>query len=264
MLRSNRLDASVLPFALGLTLALGACTDAVPLRPGVLPRASLPGIVPVDPVLASEGRVIYQRNCASCHGENADGRDMMNGPQEVPRPRNFVAGIYNCRSTVSGSLPLPSDLAATISRGLHATAMPAWEILGNAQILEVTEYIRSVSPRWTTEQVAAPLVIPPEPQDDTQSQARGRDVFNRVQCQACHGDHGEGDGPASSSLRDETGQPIAPFNFIHGELHCGSRPEDLYRTFMTGMDGTPMPSFAASLEPHDAWDLVHYVRSLRR
>jgi hypothetical protein len=32
---------------------------------------------------------------------------------------------------------------------------------------------------------------------------------------------------------------------------------------MTGVDGTPMPSFADVVKPEDAWDLVHYLRTLQ-
>jgi hypothetical protein len=32
---------------------------------------------------------------------------------------------------------------------------------------------------------------------------------------------------------------------------------------MTGLDGTPMPSFADQLKPNEAWDLVHYLRTLQ-
>jgi mono/diheme cytochrome c family protein len=31
---------------------------------------------------------------------------------------------------------------------------------------------------------------------------------------------------------------------------------------MTGLSGSPMPSFADSLKPADAWNLVHFLRSL--
>ncbi len=33
---------------------------------------------------------------------------------------------------------------------------------------------------------------------------------------------------------------------------------------MTGLSGTPMPSYGDSLEPDQAWDLVYYVLSLSR
>ena len=32
---------------------------------------------------------------------------------------------------------------------------------------------------------------------------------------------------------------------------------------MTGVDGTPMPSFADNIQPADAWDLVHFLRTLQ-
>jgi len=32
---------------------------------------------------------------------------------------------------------------------------------------------------------------------------------------------------------------------------------------MTGLDGTPMPSFADVLQPNEAWDLVHFLRTLQ-
>lgn len=32
---------------------------------------------------------------------------------------------------------------------------------------------------------------------------------------------------------------------------------------MTGLDGTPMPSFMDNLKPDEAWDLVMYLRSLQ-
>ena len=32
---------------------------------------------------------------------------------------------------------------------------------------------------------------------------------------------------------------------------------------MTGLDGTPMPSFSDNIKPDEAWDLVFYLRTLR-
>jgi len=40
--------------------------------------------------------------------------------------------------------------------------------------------------------------------------------------------------------------------------------KDVYRTLVTGLAGTPMPSYATSLEPDQAWDLAYYVLSLSR
>jgi len=38
----------------------------------------------------------------------------------------------------------------------------------------------------------------------------------------------------------------------------------VYRTLVTGLSGTPMPSYADSLEPEQIWDLAFYVLSLSR
>jgi mono/diheme cytochrome c family protein len=44
----------------------------------------------------------------------------------------------------------------------------------------------------------------------------------------------------------------------------GDEPRDLYKAFMTGLNGSPMPSFAESITPEQSWSLVAYVRSLRK
>ncbi len=56
-----------------------------------------------------------------------------------------------------------------------------------------------------------------------------------------------------------------------GWLKSGPSPKDIYRTFMTGVGGTAMPSYAdifgepdgENIKDGDAWNLVSYVLSLR-
>jgi mono/diheme cytochrome c family protein len=68
-------------------------------------------------------------------------------------------------------------------------------------------------------------------------------------------------------LTDSKDQPIRPYDFASGKddsrFKCGETDQDVYRIFMTGVDGTPMPSFADVIQPNDAWDLVHYLRTLQ-
>src|SRR6202041_3783591 len=57
---------------------------------------------------------------------------------------------------------------------------------------------------------------------------------------------------------------FGPYIFATGSrFKCGETNQDLYRIFMTGVDGTPMPSFADVIQPNDAWDLVHFLRTLQ-
>ena len=77
---------------------------------------------------------------------------------------------------------------------------------------------------------------------------------------------GKGDGPSASTLTDSKDNPIRPYNFAAGgEIPFQVRVtnQDVYRIFMTGVDGTPMPSFADVIQPNDAWDLVHFLRTLQ-
>jgi cytochrome c oxidase cbb3-type subunit 2 len=62
---------------------------------------------------------------------------------------------------------------------------------------------------------------------------------------------------------EDRGLPIAATDLTRPErFKTGSRPEDVYRTLMTGLTGTPMPSYGDSLEPDQAWDIAYYVLSL--
>ena len=60
---------------------------------------------------------------------------------------------------------------------------------------------------------------------------------------------------------------IRPYDFSAGgddsRFKCGSTNGDLYRIFMTGLDGAPMPGYGDTIEPADAWDLVHFLRVLQ-
>ena len=69
--------------------------------------------------------------------------------------------------------------------------------------------------------------------------------------------------PSAPELKDNTEMPITPTDLTSPtRFKNGATPHDLYRTLMTGLAGTPMPSYADSLEPEQAWDLVFYVLSL--
>ncbi|MFQ5685008.1 MAG: hypothetical protein ACE5HC_17285 [Candidatus Binatia bacterium] len=62
---------------------------------------------------------------------------------------------------------------------------------------------------------------------------------------------------------DDRGRPIRPWDLTKGVYKSGQQPEDLLRTLLTGLAGTPMPSFDV-LTVEEGWALVQYVRSLAR
>jgi cytochrome c oxidase cbb3-type subunit 2 len=212
---------------------------------------------------AADGAKQYRRYCIGCHGPAGDGNGE-NAPWIDPKPRDFTAAIFKCRSTPTGTLPTDQDLFNAISRGFVTTYMPSWAPLTKQARTDLVAYIKTFSPRWKTEKPGTPLVVPPEPALTIQSILHGRELFQKMECWKCHGPAGHGDGPSASSLTDSKDNPIRPYNFSTGtRFMCGTTNTDLYKIFMTGVDGSPMPSFADNLQPSDAWDLVHFLRTLQ-
>jgi cytochrome c oxidase cbb3-type subunit 2 len=141
--------------------------------------------------------------------------------------------------------------------------MPQWSNLTKQQRADLVAWVKHFSPRWVSEKPGTPIQIPAEPEVTPERIKAGRDVFAKVQCWKCHGVEGKADGPSAATLTDDQGRPILAFNFTEGARpKCGSTDQDLYKIFMTGLDGTPMPSFADNIKPDEAWDLVFYLKAL--
>jgi cytochrome c oxidase cbb3-type subunit 2 len=210
---------------------------------------------------AKNAQYDYRRYCVGCHGERGDGMGE-NFPWIDPKPRDFQLGIFKCRSTPTGTLPTDQDLSDTIARGIDRSNMPSWNTFTLQQKADLVAWVKHFSPRWTSEKPGTPIQIPAEPEVTAERIKNGREIFAKVQCWKCHGVTGEANGPSAATLQDDLGRPIAPFNFTEGSPKCGSSDADLYRIFMTGLDGTPMPSFADNIKPDEAWDLVFYLKSL--
>ena len=211
---------------------------------------------------AKDAKPDYRRYCVGCHGELGDGNGE-NFPWVDPKPRDFQLGVFKCRSTPTGTLPLDQDLFDTIARGMDRSNMPQWSTFTKQERADLVAWVKHFSPRWTNEKPGTPITIPPEPEVTPERIKAGRDVFARVQCWKCHGVLGQANGPSAATLTDDLGRPIAAFNFTEGARpKCGDTDRDIYRIFMTGLDGTPMPSFADNIKPDEAWDLVFYLRTL--
>jgi len=215
---------------------------------------------------SANGKKLYRRYCVGCHGPLGDGNGE-NAQWVDPKPRDFVAGTFKCRSTPTGTLPTDQDLFSSIGRGFTNSNMPHWDSLTSQDRIDLVAYIKTFSPRWQSEKAGEPIKVPSEPAVTTQSVAHGGELYQKMECWKCHGQRGRGDGPSAPTLTDSKDQPIRPYNFADGgsdsRFKCGATNEDLYKIFMTGVDGTPMPSFADVIQPNDAWDLVHFLRTLQ-
>lgn len=211
---------------------------------------------------AKNAQMPYRRYCVGCHGDLGDGGGE-NAQWIEPKPRNFQLGIYKCRSTPTGTLPTDEDLFDTIGRGLDRSNMPPWSTFTKQEKADLVALVKHFSPRFQSDKAGTPIQIPDEPAITEDRIKNGQAVFQRVECWKCHGVTGQANGPSAATLTDDLGKPILPFNFTEGARpKCGGTDRDLYRIFMTGLDGTPMPSFSDNIKPDEAWDLVFYLRTL--
>jgi cytochrome c oxidase cbb3-type subunit 2 len=230
------------------------------LRTALVATAALLGVVPAAEVSPqsrdlSTGRRVYADNCAVCHGVDGDGRGHAAQHFTIP-PRDFTGGRYKIRSTGSGQLPTDDDLRRSIARGVPGTGMVPQDHLSDEEMRAVIELIKSLSPRFAAGPPPTPLPIPPEPARSGDTIARGRKVYEKAECQECHGREGRGDGASAKDLK------IKPVDLNKRPFKGGSTPRDIFRAMITGLDGTPMPSYHLVLDDGELWDLAHYVASL--
>lgn len=146
---------------------------------------------------------------------------------------------------------------------------------------ELNGMIELMVSRWDAAQEPAAVLAPKENRVayDERSIAHGRQLYmsKDLNCVACHGDAGYGDGPQTYSitkdletgkenplpgLYDAWGHPVKPRNLHTGIFRGGRRPIDLYARVHAGIKGTPMPAFGAKLKDQDIWDLVNFIYSV--
>ena len=232
----------------------------------------LPSPPPAEQIEA--GKRVYFTKCVWCHGVTGAG----DGPGAVrlwPRPRNFNAGTFKIRHTASGQLPLIDvDLLQTVTHGLPGSAMPSWEgILTEQQRKDVLAFVTTqlVEDRsWQDEEFEELFVLQldqltPKP-NTPESIKRGSELVVEKKCIECHGLEGRGDGNAFN-LKDDWGFSIQPADWHKCWNFRGSRQDpynvrNIFRTFSTGLNGTPMPSFADNTSVDERWDIANYVNSL--
>jgi cytochrome c oxidase cbb3-type subunit 2 len=193
--------------------------------------------------LHEKGENIYLKDCAACHGEKGNGAGIA-APFLDPKPRDFTTGMYKFRTTPSGELPSDADLMRTLEMGIPGTQMPPWKnVLTYPERVAVIAYIKSFSSDFQ-EAAPAPLEIPMAPAPTAQSVAEGKMVYMLMECWSCHGGKGRGDGKSGATLHDDWGRKILPWNLTRAQYKGGNDPRSLYRTFTTGLNGTPMPAYA--------------------
>jgi cytochrome c oxidase cbb3-type subunit 2 len=230
----------------------------LPARPGALAlvaavvglAASASGQAP-DLVL---GERVFRDNCAVCHGAGGDGEGMA-AHHFKTRPRDLTKGRFKFRSTASGQVPTDADLARTIVQGIPSTGMVPQNHLSEGEVQAVIAFVKSLSPRFAATPSPRVVAIPVPPPATPDAIARGVRAYVKGECAECHGKEARGDGPSAKDLS------IKPSDLTRRPLKSGPTSRDLVRTLLTGLDGTPMPSYYQVLEDDEIWDLAYWLDS---
>ncbi|MEE8459248.1 MAG: ethylbenzene dehydrogenase-related protein [Phycisphaerales bacterium] len=224
----------------------------------------------------ADTRPVFLHHCAGCHGIEGRGDGPASGAL-LPRPRDFFDSEFRYASSGSDRPHVVRDVVRTISRGVPRSAMPGFGgVLTEAQIAGLARYVFDIRERG--QDIAPPaeaIGIGVRPPVTPELVARGKELFVSLSCNTCHGDSGRGDGMNADGLVDFLGRPVRPADFTAGIFKTGQTPEDLCRTVLRGVPGTPMIAYESvlaqdnddeqeSVNTMDAWAVVAYIRSFAR
>ena len=209
------------------------------------------------------GKAAYGQYCARCHGDTGKG-DGVDAKRFYPRPRDFSLGKYKFRTTATGTAPKDEDLFHTLTNGLPGSNMPDWRFLDETTRWQLVGYLKSLSSAFQ-ETPSGPVEIPADPGSKHADLKKGREVYEKLGCAACHGPTGHANGTSSAGLVDEWNMPIRPANLTQAWAYRGGNAaKDIVMRVLAGIDGSGMPSYAGAIVPPEAvWQLAYYVESLQ-
>jgi mono/diheme cytochrome c family protein len=108
--------------------------------------------------ITEDGKGLYRKHCADCHGITGNGR----GPTAAiinPYPRDYRLGLFKFKTTKRGSKPTKEDIAKSIRLGIAGTAMKPIEGLTEEGVQVLTDYVIYLSWRGETERAIVDAAI---------------------------------------------------------------------------------------------------------
>lgn len=214
-----------------------------------------PSAVNATPAVDRElAQLLYVKHCSACHGSDGHG-DGSAAEYLFPRPRAFKDSAMRFATT-------PTAVVQTIQNGVPRSAMPGFSgVLTNTEIAGVARLVGEMTKGGTgSPQAVTPMRFSKPPYFTEGIVGHGSSLYRSMGCVGCHGASGHGEG--IEGLLDSVGKPVRPADLASGLYKSGQRPEDLYRTIIAGVPGTPMPSYGSMLSDDQVWALVAFIQRL--
>lgn len=231
--------------------------------------------------LEAQGRELYQREgCVYCHSQQV--RSLQADRPFGTRPSEAGDYAYEAPHPM-GRLRIGPDLKYVGDRHSDPewyvtyladprnvfphSVKPTYDHLSEQQLQALAAYLVSLGGGYLEEdglQVAEVEEVPlfaEVPADFAMANplARSADVVNvganlfDTYCATCHGQGGDGKGPASAGMSPPPAAFIDP-------VYREAEDAYLFWRISEGVPGTPMPPWNALLDEEEMWALVHYLR----
>jgi len=176
---------------------------------------------------------IYHKQCATCHGNNGDGRGRA-GASLTPAPTNFISAETRQRLTLD-------KIVSAIRDGVPGTSMSAYGKRYDEKTLNgIASYVYD---RFITEKESRV----------TTEDKEGRAIYAK-HCSACHGDNGNTAVWARNALNP------APRNFTAPQAKAELTLERMITSVTYGRPGTAMMSFEQRLSGEQIQAVVGFIR----
>ncbi len=259
-----------------------AATAGAGLAEAPAPRPLLPVDSQWPRPSAVRGRVVFERVCFPCHGNEGQGDGPAAAGLTAPHkdPMTDFFGMFGMRlagerlpsrpanfhNPIQMRLNTPFSMFETIRLGRPHTAMPAFgpkpayganrgfpELKDN-QIWDVLFY------EWTFATTPDSVALGRQTYQERAVEVGGRPVT----CAACHGTTGDGTGgPLSNEIAAAVwgwSQKAAPGIFTNFNLMLQRKPSELFQRIIDGHG--LMPGYRGKLTEPEIWSLVDYVWTL--